>query len=215
MNKLTNGLKEVKRACEQKGYTFRVIGGDGVNTASSVFINGFEIKTGSLNYDSEDMGMLAEIIADYDMKTVREVFCDKSMTYANNGMYVKESYRNGKLSLADVVNTAVKGSMYSQSMLESIKADYIKADFSVNSAFLYKGMYITPYMPITLLIDILNNNISKEYLREFMGIYMNKKADKINKADIVNIAEYLFKSYIVDNNISLLNEIDMHVVCSK
>ena len=211
MNKLTNGIKAVQKACEKKGYTFRVIGGDGVNTASSIFINGFEIRTGSYSYDNEDMDMLSEIITDYDMKTIKEVFCDKSMTYANNGMYVKDSYKQGKLSLADVVNTAVKGSMYSQDMLESVKKEYIKQDISVNSAFLYKGMYCTPYMAITILQDILNNNISKQYLLEFMAIYMNKKADKLSKKDVQNISEYLFQEYFNGNTV-LLNEIDMHAV---
>lgn len=211
MNKLTNGLNAVKRACENKGYTFRTIGGDGINTASSIFINNFEIKTGSLNYDNEDMNMLAEIIDGHDMSMVKEVFCDKSMTYSNN-CYVKESYRNGKISLADVVRTAIEGSSYSKDTFKSIKENYIKTNFSVTSAFLYKGMYITPYMPITLLVDILNNNISKEYLKEFMSIYMNKKTDKVNKKDVQNIAGYLFKSYIVDNNISLLDEVDMHAI---
>ena len=211
MNNIGKGLQLVEKACNEKGYRFYTVGGDGKNTASSVFINSFEIKVGSNAYDNEDMQMLEDVILNYDMKVLRNVFCDKSMTYTNNGMYVKESYREGRVTLSEVIETAIKGSSYSQNLLESIEDKYISTDFSVNSAFLYKGMYVTPYMAIAILTDILINDIAKEYLKDFYNMYIGIKADKLSKKDYQTISEYLFLQYLQGNN-EVIEEVSMHAI---
>lgn len=205
MNNYRKGLERVREQAEKKGYRFYTVGGDGVNNCSSLFINSFEIKTST--YDAEDMDMLAEVIADYDMKTVREVFCDKSITYASNGMYVKESYKSGKIDLSGLMEQVVNGSKISMGILESIEDKYISTDFSVTSAFKFGNAYITPYMPISILSDLIQNNINKELLNKFMNHYMGIKLDKLNKKVADNIAGFLFKEYMQGNK-SILKELE-------
>jgi len=205
MNKYRKSLQAVREQAEKKGYRFYTVGGDGVNNCSSLFINSFEIKTST--YDAEDMDMLAEVIAEYDMKTVREVFCDKSITYASNNSYVKDSYRMGKIDLAGLMERVVEGSKVGMGILESIEDKYISTDFSTTSAFKFGNAYITPYMPISILTDLIQNNINKELLSKFMKNYMNIKLDKLNKKVADNVAGFLFKEYIQGNK-SILKELE-------
>lgn len=206
MNKYRKSLQAVREQADKKGYRFYTVGGDGVNNCSSLFINSFEIKTST--YDAEDMDMLAEVIADYDMKTVREVFCDKSITYAANNSYVKDSYRNSKQSLFELLDTAVKGAMISKSKVESIEDCYISKDFSVDSAFLYGEYYVTPYIIISTLNNILQNEVQHDLLCKFINHYMDKKVSKLSKTDIEETSKYLFTQYFKENNKLLLSEID-------
>ena len=138
MNSYKRSLIAVRREAEKKGYRFYTEGGDGVNNVARLYINSFCINTST--YDAEDMDMLAEIIAEYDMPTVRRVFCDTSMTFASNE-YVKDSYRNSQYSLLQVLDTCVKGAMVSKNKVESIEDAYISKSFSVDSAFLYGEYY--------------------------------------------------------------------------
>ena len=205
MNNYKKSLARVREQAEKKGYRFYTVGGDGVNNCSSLFINSFEIKTNT--YDAEDMEMLAEVIEEYDMPTVREVFCDKSITYTSNE-YVKDSYKNSQYNLLQVLDTCIKGAMISKSKVESIEDAYISKSFSVDSAFLYGEYYVTPYIIIATLNKILENDIQKELLCKFINHYMDKQVNKLSKKDINEVSCYLFKELFLHNNKNLIQEID-------
>lgn len=208
MNNLRKGLETVKKACHEKGYDFRTEGGDGVNTASRLYINHFQIKLQSNAYDNADLEDMAEVILNYSMAELRFVYSDKSITYANNGCYVKDSYRNSKQSLFELLDTAVKGAMISKSKVESIEDRYISKDFSVDSAFMYGDYYVTPYIIISTLNNILENEVQHDLLCKFINHYMDKKLVKLNKTDIEETSKYLFVQYFKENNKLLLSEID-------
>ena len=208
MNKIGKGLQLVKDACFKKGYDFKTEGGDGINTASRLYINHFEIKLQSNAYDNADLEDMADVILNYSMKELRFVYSDKSITYANNGCYVKDSYRNSKQTLFELLDTAVKGAMISKSKVESIEDRYIAKDFSVDSAFMYGEYYVTPYIIISTLNNILQNEVQHDLLCKFINHYMNKKVEKLNKTDIEECSKYLFTQYFKENNKLLLSEID-------
>ena len=199
------GLETVREEALKKGYRFYTEGGDGVNNVAKVVINSFSINT-SL-YDSEDMDMLADVIANYSMKEVREVFCDASVTDIA-GQYVKDSYKNSRDNLYTILDTAVKGSMISVSKIESIEKAYVSKDFSVDSAFLYGEHYITPYMIIAILNTVIENQVSKELLCRFINHYMDKQINKVSKKQIEEVSKYLFTQYFVNNNTDILKELD-------
>ena len=198
-------LTAVREEAMKKGYRFYTEGGDGINNVSKVVINSFPINT-SL-YDSEDMDMLADIVSNYSMREVREVFCDASVTDIA-GQYVKDSYKNSRDNLYTILDTAIKGSMISIRKVESLESAYVSKDFSVDSAFLYGEHYITPYMIIAILNTIIENQISKELLCRFINHYMDKNISKVSKKQIEEVSKYLFTQYFVNNNTDILKELD-------
>ena len=62
-------------------------------------------------------------------------------------------------------------------------------------------------MPISILSDLIQNNINKELLNKFMNHYMGIKLDKLNKKVADNVAGFLFKEYMQGNK-SILKELE-------
>ena len=107
---------------------------------------------------------LKKFIADYDM----------SMSDVAEE-YVKESYRNSHASLTTLLENAIKGSSYAQDKFESVFTESVTHEFkTTESAFLYKGLYITPCILKSVIgyawADVVNKN---EYIEKYYGSIEN------------------------------------------
>jgi hypothetical protein len=123
--------------------------------------------------------------------------------------YVKESYRNSHANLVDLLKNALKGSMYAQDKFISVFDKRATHEFkSTESAFIYKGYYITPCI-LRDIIELAWNDCKKQYQIEYFNKYYNGE-----KQNIKTIASDCLSDMFNKDDISRLSLINDYKVMS-
>jgi hypothetical protein len=100
------------------------------------------------------------------------------------GEYVKDSYMSTYVNLNNLLQVAIKGCGYAQDKWQGVFDERINHEYkSTESAFLYNGYYITPYI-LTSLINKAWSELTKENQKEYLDKFYN--GQKIKTNDIVN-----------------------------
>lgn len=207
MNIQTQGIACLENALKTSGLTYSMVGKHYPQNITSMIIAKTPMTT--TTWDSSDFKDLAEKIMymyneDYTMKDMKKFIAgyDVSMTDVS-GEYVKDSYQNSHASLYDLLQNALKGSMYAQEKFESVLDKRATHEFkSTESAFLYKGYYVTPCI-LRSVIEYAWNDCKKENQRKYLEKYYNGQ-----KQNIVTIASDCLSDMFNKNDISRLTMID-------
>lgn len=162
----------------------------------------FETLTTALTICIEELGMnkkqLRQYIEEFDM----------SPSDVSNE-YVKESYSNSHANLVDLLKNALKGSMYAQDKFISVFDKRATHEFkSTESAFMYKGYYITPCI-LRDIIELAWNDCKKQYQIEYFNKYYNGV-----KQNIKTIASDCLSDMFNKDDVSRLSLINDYKVMS-
>lgn len=121
--------------------------------------------------------------------------------YSRN--YVKDSYQHSKNKLITLLANAMKNIAIAQDKFTDVFDKRIKHEFSsVESAFIYKGYYITPVI-LFVVIKEAWKSIDKIKQAEFLNKFYNGKSIKIDK-----IANDCLNNMFNNNNIEMLTMLD-------
>ena len=208
MNIQTRGIANLENCLKSNFLTYELIGKHYPQNITSMEILGVPMTT--TTWDCEDFeiltGFITECIEDgmnlKELKKELRTF-DASPTDVS-GEYVKESYRNSHMGLHDLLLNALKGISYAQDKFTTVFDARATHEFkSTESAFIYKGYYITP----CILRDIINlawNDCTKEQQKQFLSKFYND----CKKVDIKTIATDCLADMFNNNNIDRLLMID-------
>lgn len=120
-----------------------------------------------------------------------------------SGEYVKESYRNSHENLYNLLQNVLKGSMYAQGKFESVFDKRVTHEFkSTESAFLYKGYYVTPCI-LRSILELAWNDCTKESQKQYLQKFYNG-----NKTDFKTIANDCLSDMFNKNDIERLTMLD-------
>lgn len=208
MNIQTKGIACLEDALKTTGLDYSFTGKCYPKNITSMIIAKTPMTT--TTWDSSDFKDLAEKIMymyneDYTMKDMKKFIAsyDVSMTDAS-GEYVKDSYRNSHMSLHDLLLNALKGISYAQDKFQTVFDARATHEFkSTESAFLYKGYYITPCI-LRDIIELAWNDCTKEQQREYLSKFYND----CKKVDIKTLATDCLSDMFNHDNIDRLIMID-------
>ena len=211
---LTKSLANLKDACDLHAFNVSFID----MNANKSMCNSIVIDDGhdsvTVNkirtFFNDDIDMITDLLINYDgIKDIKKVFDDASMT-ACMGEYVKESYNNSKYLLSDLLNMTMKECAYAVEKWADVVDKRITHNYkSTESAFIYKGYYITP----CILRSVINNaikSIDKNKMQTFYNEYYN--GNKV-KNDVI-IHDCLNDLFNNDNNarLMLLDDLTGHAL---
>ena len=162
----------------------------------------FETLTTALTICIEELGM--------NKKQIRQYIEEFDMSPSDvSNEYVKESYRNSHANLVDLLKNALKGSMYAQDKFISVFDKRATHEFkSTESAFIYKGYYITPCI-LRDIIELAWNDCKKQYQIEYFNKYYNGE-----KQNIKTIASDCLSDMFNKDDVSRLSLINDYKVMS-
>ena len=162
----------------------------------------FETLTTALTICIEELGM--------NKKQIRQYIEEFDMSPSDvSNEYVKESYRNSHDNLVDLLKNALKGSMYAQDKFISVFDKRATHEFkSTESAFIYKGYYITPCI-LRDIIELAWNDCKKQYQIEYFNKYYNGE-----KQNIKTIASDCLSDMFNKDDVSRLSLINDYKVMS-
>ena len=208
MNNQKSGILELENILNMYGLEYSMTGKHYPMNITSMEILNRPLTT--TTWDCEDFKMLADAlkicIEDEGMTTkeLRQYIEEFNMSPCDiSGEYVKESYRNSHASLYDLLQKVLKGCMYAPEKFESVLDKRASHEFkSTESAFLYKGYYITPCI-LRSVIEYAWNDCEKESQRKYLEKYYNGK-----KQNIVTIASDCLSDMFNKNDIERLTMLD-------
>lgn len=120
----------------------------------------------------------------------------------NSKEYVKDSYKNSKDNLLHLLAIAMNDCKLAQNKFDDTYNTRINHDFSsVESAFLYKGYYITPYI-LQAVIEQTWKSCTKAQQNAYLQKYY---AEKVN---IKTIANDMLSDMFNNNNVERLTYMD-------
>lgn len=120
-----------------------------------------------------------------------------------SGEYVKDSYRNTHMSLSELLMKATNDIKIAQDKFESVFDKRATHEFkSTESAFLYKGYYITPCI-LRSIIELAWNDCEKQSQKEYLQKFYNGQ-----KQNIQTIATDCLADMFNKDDISRLTMID-------
>lgn len=165
-------------------------------TTSAWFIDDFMELVDYLTFLIEDEGMtlkqLKNKLSKYDLSNT-EITCE----------YVKDSYRNTHMSLAELLMKATNDIKIAQDKFESVFDKRATHEFkSTESAFLYNGYYITPCI-LRSIIELAWNDCEKQSQKEYLQKFYNGQ-----KQNVQTIATDCLADMFNNNDISRLIMID-------
>ena len=209
MNNQKNSIYNLEKLLNSYGLPYELTGKNYPNCITSMSILGVNIDIVSV-WDNEDFRELESFltccIEDEGMtfKELKEILkvYDLSNTDITN-TYVKDSYQNSHAGLVELLQNVLKGSMYAQDKFESVLDKRATHEFkSTESAFLYKGYYVTPCI-LRSVIEYAWNDCTKENQRKYLEKYYNGQ-----KQNIVTIASDCLSDMFNKNDIERLTMID-------
>lgn len=167
-------------------------------------------------WDCDDFKMLSDALVicieelDMTKKELRQFIEEFDMSPCEvSGEYVKESYRNSHAGLVDLLKNALKGISYAQDKFTSVFDARATHEFkSTESAFIYKGYYITPCI-LRDIIELAWKDCKKEYQKEFINKFYNG-----NKTDFKTIANDCLADMFNNDNVERLSLINDYKVLS-
>jgi hypothetical protein len=176
---LKKSLDNLKDACMLHAYNLDLIGGDGETICNEIKIDNFtlgHVRT----LDNDDIDMLTDVLINYGLEEVKRVFSEISPCDVF-GEYVKDSYMSTYVNLNDLLKVAIKGCGYAQDKWQGVFDERINHEYkSTESAFLYNGYYITPYI-LTSLINKAWSELTKENQKEYLNKFYNGNKVKVNE----------------------------------
>lgn len=208
MNIQTQGIACLENALKTSGLTYTMVGKHYPQNITSMLIGKTSLTT--TTWDSSDFKDLAEKIMymydeDYTMKDMKNFIAsyDVSMTDAS-GEYVKDSYRNSHAKLTDLLKNALKDIAYAQDKFQTVFDARATHEFkSTESAFLYKGYYITPCI-LRDIIELAWKDCTKEQQKEYLKRFYNNDC----KIDIKTLASDCLADMFNHDNVDRLIMID-------
>lgn len=216
-NVQTSGIAEVKKVCTEYDIACQFEGNALPVTASHLDIMGVNFNNLSAWYNDEmlelasfvrccieDEGMtykqLKKELVNYNQEGWLELF----------GAYSKESYQESLYRLKDLLQMSLKECSYAIEKWGDVKNKAITHEFkSTESAFIYKGYYITPciikHAINSVLRKIKANDMCKYYALYYAG-------NKVKNDTIIN--DCLSDLFNNDNNerLTMLDELSGHAL---
>lgn len=183
----TNAIKQAEAIASYLNLSLQFMGNKYPLNATSLIIEGYTI-TGVLDWSNDDFSDFIDhlkALAKIENKKAKRkylqwVYPTENTLAKIDNEYVKESYKESKLLLKDLITEVFNNSKHACNMLESIDNKYISYDFSVNSAFLYHGYYITPCNMRIAIKEVLES-IKPAYMQQYMQHFYSSKV----KQDLV------------------------------
>ena len=208
MNNQTKGIACLENALKTSGLDYSMTGKHYPQNITSMIIAKTPMTT--TTWEGSDFIDLANKIMymydeDYTIKDMKRFIAsyDISMTDAS-GEYVKDSYRNSHEKLTDLLKNALKDISYAQDKFQSVFDARATHEFkSTESAFLYKGYYITPCI-LRDIIELAWNDCTKQQQREYLKRFYNNDC----KISIKELATDCLSDMFNHNNIDRLIMID-------
>ena len=209
MNNQKNGIANLENLLSYYGLEYTMTGKNYPVNITNMNILGVQFD----NVSAWDLDMFHEFV-DY-LKCLIE---DEGMTIKElkkelrgyllspsdvSGEYVKESYRNSHANLYDLLQNVLKGISYAQDKFESVFDKRATHEFkSTESAFLYKGYYITPCI-LRSVIELAWNDCGKAEQKQYLEKFYNGQ-----KQNIQTIATDCLADMFNKDDISRLTMID-------
>ena len=161
-------------------------------------------------FDKEDVDMITDLLINYDgIKDVKRVFTNDTMT-ACMGEYVKDSYQESKYTLADLLEMSMKECSYAVEKWSDVVDKRITHNFkSTESAFIYRGYYITPCIIAKVMNSVLKA-ITKTSMQMYYDVYYS--GNKVKNDTIIN--DCLTDLFNNDNNerLLMLDDLSGHAI---
>ena len=209
MNNQKSGIATLENTLNNYGIEYTMTGKNYPLNITSMEILNRPLTT--TTWDCEDFKMLADAlticIEDMGMtkKQLRQYIEEFDMSPSEvSNEYVKESYRNSHAGLVDLLKNALKGSMYAQDKFATVFDARATHEFkSTESAFIYKGYYITPCI-LRDIIELAWNDCKKEYQKEYLQKFYNGEKQNIKTIASDCLADMFNKDDI--SRLSLIND---------
>ena len=208
MNNQKSGILELESTLNMYGLEYTMTGKHYPMNITSMEILNRPLTT--TTWDCEDFKMLADAlkicIEDEGMtiKELRQYIEEFNMSPCDiSGEYVKESYQNSHAGLVELLKNALKGISYAQDKFQTVFDARATHEFkSTESAFIYKGYYVTPCI-LRSILELAWNDCTKESQKQYLQRFYNG-----NKTDFKTIANDCFADMFNKNDISRLSMID-------
>lgn len=176
-----NAIRTVESVADFLGLDVHFNGNKYPMNATSAEVEGYTI-TGVLDWSNEDFNDLIDHLKTLSKienkkakkEYLRWVYPTENTLAKIDNEYVKDSYKESKLLLRDLITGVFNNSKHAACMLESIDNKYISYNFSTHSAFLYEGFYITPCNVRTALKEVLEA-IKPAYMQQYMQHFYQSK----------------------------------------
>lgn len=176
-NTCAEGIKLMKKTCEEIGLEYSYEGND--DCLTSLTIEGYTMTSMSC-WDMSDYENLCDCLNAWSFLPYKELKKNlkefiKVGWLELFGSYCKESYKRTHYKLTDLLTIAMKDCGYALEKYGDIKNKALTHEYkSTESAFIYKGYYITPCM----LRNVINNVLRKLSicdLNKFYNLYYDGK----------------------------------------
>lgn len=208
MNIQTQGIAELENTLQFYGLDYSMTGNKYPQNITSMEI--LKIPFTTTTWTLEDFSELVSYIVcciedeNMTMKQLKKELASYDLSNSEiTSEYVKDSYQNTHMSLSDLLIKATNDIKVAQSKFESVFDKRATHEFkSTESAFLYKGYYITPCI-LRSIIELAWNDCKKDSQKEYLQKFYNGQ-----KQSIQTIATDCLADLFNKNDIERLTMID-------
>ena len=209
-----SGIKKMLVACDEIGLSVSFEGAHAPRCLSSLTIEGVTIDK-MTDWDASDYENLTDCICAWSeypqkqfIKELREFACVGWLDLF--GSYAKDSYQDALYSLKDLLKLAMNECAYAVDKWQDVADKRASHEYkSTESAFIYKGYYITPCILKHALNSVIKNIKNNDMIKFYALYYGGCKV----KNDVI-VEDCLKDLFVNDSNerLTMLDELSGHAL---